>query len=937
MGLSETEFLIHAQFDRQARRTPDGVALHEGDESITYRELDVAATRVANALRLQEAGPGSIVGLYFDRSINWVIALLGVLKAGAAALPMPTSLPHTRLKEIVSYASVQSIIDGISAPFDTSIFSGVVHIEDLLSHTGDTPLAATGQPQQTAFVLSSSGSTGKPKLIVRSHRSFFHRLNWTWNTHPYAEGEVCCQKAHLTTTHSIYELLEPLLRGLPVVLVPDATVRDFSRFWELLQQRNVSRLLLVPSVLLASLDMPGFRPPPLKVVVLMGEYVSPELAARALAAFPKQTKLYSIYGSTEASSTFLCDLRALYRDGEQLPLGVPISHDVQFQVLNATHAPVMAGESGRLYIGGAALFSEYLNDPEGTRAVFLANAADRKRFFDTRDDVRLLPDGGLQFAGRVDHTVKIRGFRVNTQEVEGVLRQHPNVADAAVVVSTDTPGQAMLFGFVTPANVNRNSIFDFIKERLADYMVPSVLVAVDAFPLTASSKVNRLQLLEDAKAVSGHANLTRELTDTEQRVSAAWASVLGHTHFRPDDSFFEVGGTSLVAFALALALQQEFGIDADWLGGQLVYIYPSVESLASVIDANQRGAVPSTGVEAPAFVRLRSGMDPAKPPLFLIASAGGTLGAYEKLASALETSREIVGIRDPFLWGGREPTEGFQKWVGRYLEAIKQRQAEGPYYICAYSSAAAFGYEAARQLRESGERIALLVLIDPLALDRRDRWRYGYWALRATGMRPVYRWVIQLAGLLRVPFVRLLSNVRQNKPRNDHAWTKDQFRSLANEVTRDKDHIANLSALLELNTGLPFRIDDSDFADVKPNQYLSLLQERVASLVPEFDRDNVERLVVQYQLQVRTQHSYELQRLDVDTILIEPQSHYAGIVTAQFRAHVPNLRSRTLNVGSPSERNRSIAATLGSLDSHYRCMRDDSFVAALAAELDSTL
>src|SRR5262245_3856134 len=321
--------LLHVCLSEQAGRTPLAAALHSHDESITFADLDAASSRVAGALVARSIAAGAMVGLHVERSIPYFVALLGILKAGAAVVPLPPSYPEQRLRDILDFAGLDAVVDSVRTPLPRGAADRVLRIEDLEQEMAAAVPVAAPDPARPAFVLCSSGSTGQPKMIVRSHESFFHRLQWTWRNHPYEPGEACCQKSHMTTTHAIYELFEPLLAGVPVHVIPDETVRHLEQFWDSIRAAGVSRLLLVPSFLQASLDMPGFAPPPIRVLVLMGEYVPARLAGRVISAFDAGANLYSIYGSTEASSTLVCDLRQAYREGEELPLGKPIDDAIR--------------------------------------------------------------------------------------------------------------------------------------------------------------------------------------------------------------------------------------------------------------------------------------------------------------------------------------------------------------------------------------------------------------------------------------------------------------------------------------------------------------------------------------------------------------------------------------------------------------------------------
>jgi non-ribosomal peptide synthetase component F len=240
---ADSRFLLHRQFEDQARRTPRATALIWHECPVRFAELDEASNRVGSALAVRGIREGAYVGLHMERSSDYYAAALGILKAGSAVVPLPPSYPAGRIEDIVAFARLDAVID--EDAFVRMMGEGNDHFESVAP-----------DPDRAAFVLCSSGSTGKPKMIVRSHRSFFHRLNWTWDHWPYAPGEVCCQKSHMTTTHSLYELFEPLLRGVPVHVLPDDDVRDVEQFWEMIREQRISRLLIVPSLLQVSLDMP---------------------------------------------------------------------------------------------------------------------------------------------------------------------------------------------------------------------------------------------------------------------------------------------------------------------------------------------------------------------------------------------------------------------------------------------------------------------------------------------------------------------------------------------------------------------------------------------------------------------------------------------------------------------------------------------------------
>jgi thioesterase domain-containing protein len=672
-------------------------------------------------------------------------------------------------------------------------------------------------------------------------------------------------------------------------------------------------------------------------VVLMGEQLQSGLAQRIVDAFPAATRLYSIYGSTEASSTLVCDLREAVRPGQELPLGQPITSDVGVHVLGPNLEPAEPGQAGRLYISGSALFTGYFRNPDLTSSVIISQPGSAERLYDTRDDVRRTPDGNLIFVGRVDDTVKIRGFRVELTELERAIGSHPEVTQAAVVVTGSDAADAALIGFFTPRNVAVEEVYRVLRDRLPPYMVPSALVGLDAFPLTERSKLDRKRLLAEHFPQLPDGLDERPMSDIERRVAAEWERTLGHRRFDLRSSFFEVGGTSLTTSVLMHRLRAEFNLDRERLPGQFAYRYQSVESMARHLEGGGAAGPATTGGGSSVLVTLRRATNPSKAPIFVIASAGGTVGAYQKVAAALRFEGEIIGVRDPCIDGDRDPTEDFNRWVGHYLAAIKHNRPQGPYYLAAYSSAGVFGYEMARQLRQQGADVGLLALIDPLDIGGGSRRNFGWWVSRATYSKPGLRRGVRLAARLRRPSAALLRALAIRRAGQSPVPSTDTYRQLREEAIQSRGRLMALAALMELNTGLPLDLSDEEIPTQPPESALRALQDRVARVMPGVDAESIERIAIQYPMQTRAQQAYVLRPCDAPVLLVEPVTPYAGLIESQLRPYLSRLQAVQLELGAADARVSAISARFGALAPHYLCMRDAKFAAALARELDLAL
>jgi amino acid adenylation domain-containing protein len=455
------ERCLHQLFEEQVERTPHATALIDGERQISFAELNSSANQLARYLQRQGAGPDTIVGLMTERSIETVVGLFGVLKAGAAYVPLDPAYPQERLsfmledseaRVLVTQQHVISNLGGMTGQQVVSIDDDWHRIVDESTENLDRGPSSNS----VAYVIYTSGSTGQPKGVMGLHKGMANRLQWMWETYPFEAGEVCCLKTSLSFVDSVWEIFGPLAQGAPVVIIPPEVVKDLDQFVHTLADEGITRIVLVPSLLRLIIDTyPDLqtRVPKLKIWVSSGEALSLELGQRFKQCMP-QSVLLNLYGSSEASAdstwfdTSERQLRGI------VPIGRPIANTSVY-TLDSHLQLVPAGLPGELYIGGEGLARGYWRRASLTAEKFIPNPFGLEagaRLYRTGDLTRFLPDGTIEYVGRVDHQIKIRGMRLELGEIEITLVQHPLVRQAVVVARQNFKAELQLVGYIVPVS-----------------------------------------------------------------------------------------------------------------------------------------------------------------------------------------------------------------------------------------------------------------------------------------------------------------------------------------------------------------------------------------------------------------------------------------------------------------------------------------------------
>lgn len=582
-------------FEDQVARTPTRIALVCNGEQLTFEELNVRANRLAHYLRDLGVGPEVLVGVCLGRSIDVVVALLSIFKAGGAYLPLDPTYPSERLSFMLEDSKASHLITNRRSARQFSNYSGtMVNLDDINLAIGSQSEANPTCdlcPDDLAYAIFTSGSTGSPKGVAVNHRQLLNRFAWMWDEYPFSPGEVACQKTALGFVDSLWELFGGLLKGVPTVILPDEVVHDPKALVDALAQHKVSRIWLVPSLLRVILDTyPDLqqRLPSLRFWVTSGEDLQAELFRRFKRSMPQST-LYNLYGTSEVwDATWYDPERESANDADwRVPIGRPIAN-MQAYALDAKLEPAPIGVPGELCIGGVGVGRGYIGRPELTAEQFPRDPfrpGDDARLYRTGDLVRFRADGNLEFLGRRDHQVKLRGFRVEPGEVESTLIRHPGVKDAAVVAREDSPGNIRLVAYVVPkagSPVEPDRWQRFLRERLPPYLVSATFVSMDALPLTPSGKVDRRSLPapnSDRPALENPFAAPR--TPVEELLAGIWAEVLGLDAVGVQDDFFrQLGGHSLLATQVVARVASALEVD---IPVRLFFEAPTVAEFATAI------------------------------------------------------------------------------------------------------------------------------------------------------------------------------------------------------------------------------------------------------------------------------------------------------------------------------------------------------------------
>jgi len=713
---------LHHAFEARMQTSAARVAVIGPDGVVTYAELESRANRIANRLITLGARPGGLVVLRLEKSTDLVAAMLATAKAGCGYVPVDTDWPEERFRFIVESTSAAAIVSSSerwSPLFEEPRVLLLDRDRALIAATPDSRPHVPCDSASIAYVIFTSGSTGVPKGVVIDHRGAVNTISDCNYRYAVQASDRIFGISSCTFDLSVYDVFGPLSEGGAVVLCPGKDSRDPEAWRRLVHEHGVTIWNSVPQIVEMLVEAAQSRPQlvaSLRLVMMSGDWIPVGLPDRIRAVAPT-AEIWSLGGATEASIWSIA--RPIHRVDPawpSIPYGRPMANQ-SFYVLDEDLRPCPTLVPGDLYIGGLGLAKGYWADPAKTAEAFIIHPVWNIRLYRTGDRGRFLASGEIEFLGRRDLQVKIGGFRIELGEIEQALASHPSVRDGVAAKRESAKGAAVLVAYVVPKKdypFDSEALREHLGARLPSYMVPPLIVTLDALPLSANGKVDRKMLPAPVAAPDG---AFPHWTADEERMAALWEEVLGVKPDSPNRSFFECGGTSLLSFRLIELIRQRTGrlIGAE----RLFETRPTVSSLARELatEPSAQMAMPKKARGHPRWlVQVSSG---AKPPFFFI-------GQYLDLGRFLSADQPFYGVLLGFEVRIELADKNFAEIAAAVLGEIRRVQPRGPYYLGGYCFGAVLAFEIALQLREQGEQIAYFSMFEaaaPLSLGSTRRPR----------------------------------------------------------------------------------------------------------------------------------------------------------------------------------------------------------------------
>jgi len=708
---------LHEHVESVAASTPNEIAVVYGHNQLSYGELNARGNQLAHFLQERGVGRNSRVGICLERSLDFAVALIGVLKAGGTCVPLDPKYPDDRLAYMFKDVAASIVLTeaGLlqaAIPQGTQVVFLSAEREHISANVRSNPNVGS-VPSDIAYVIYTSGSTGRPRGVLLPHAGLVNYTLGAVEQFAIRPGDRMLQFCSISFDAALEEIYSTWAAGATLVFRNDSVSLEPSEFLHWVAQQRVTIMDLPTAYwhewVYALPELSQKVPPTLRLVIVGGEKASPEAYSTWHKLVGNKVRWINTYGPAEASvvaTTYEPKLQAGEGAPEVLPIGRPVAN-ARVYLLDSDLNPVPVGVPGELHIGGLGVAAGYLNLPELTQQKFVRDIFSddpSARMYKTGDLAKYLPNGEIEFVGRRDNQVKIRGFRIEPGEIEAVLSNHPGVDENAIVVRQDSMGNKRLIGYVVRnnASLEESDLRRHVQAQLPEYMVPSEFVFLNSMPLTPNGKIDRRGLamlkVECAPVVTAS-----PADPLQQQLVGIWEELLGRKPIGIRENFFDLGGHSLLAARLMHRIKQVHGKS---LPLAVMLQAPTIEKLASVLRGDFSEHWSSLVAIQP---------EGSKPPFFCIHGVGGNVVGFYELAKRMKPDFPFYGFQSQGLDGKSKLYTTVPEMAARYLEEIRAIQPRGPYHVGGFSMGGLVAYEMAQQLVASGEEVGLVVLFDTYA------------------------------------------------------------------------------------------------------------------------------------------------------------------------------------------------------------------------------
>ncbi len=783
---------FHQLFEQQVEKTPNAIALVFENQQLTYRELNNQANQVAHYLQKLGVVPEVIVGICLERSLEMIVGLLGILKAGGAYLPLDPNYPQKRLKFMIEDANISILLTNSSIipplPVNGEGAGGwgflqqninIIYINQKLNvitkYSQNNPNSNI-KYENLAYIIYTSGSTGKPKGVLIQHQGLCNLAEAQIAIFNLQPSNRILQFASLSFDASIFEIVMALRNGATLYLAKKEALLPGKELIKLLRDvsdglclRAITHATLPPAVLSV---LPTAELPALQTIICAGEACSPDIIKH----WANGRRFFNAYGVTEATvwSTVI-----EFKDDNTLSIGKSILNTETY-ILDPYLQPVPIGISGELYIGGEGLARGYLNRPDLTAEKFIPHPFSSKigaRLYKTGDLARYLPDGNIEFLGRIDHQVKIRGFRIELGEIEAVLRQHPGVREVVAIATEDIANKRIVAYIIPNTQIIQsstklskpinsdgenlwgsisNELRQFLKEKLPEYMIPSAFVMLDTLPLTQNGKLDRRKLPtpQNFNNNLNDQNFVFPRTATELTLTKIWSEILNIERVSIHDNFFDIGGNSLLAIRLLNQIQAQFQRE---LPLPTLFLNPTIAEIAANLSSN------SNYFKWSPLVAIQP--HGSNPPFFCVHPIFGVVLPYYELAHHLGKNQPFYGLQPLGIDGKNAPLTTIEDMAAYYIKALQSVQPQSPYFIGGWSFGGLVAYEMAQQLQAAGHEVALVAILDtqaPVSSNKpslKDSFKFIF----TTVIRSIWSFIADYFYILTTPNPELKNRILDNK------------------------------------------------------------------------------------------------------------------------------------------------------------------------------